>query len=234
MVLEALWLRTGRQVYLDVFQYWLKIFAISFAMGVVSGLVMSYEFGTNWAVFADKAGPIVGPLMGYEVLTAFFLEAGFLGVMLFGMNARAARLHFIATCLVAARHADERVLDPVGEFLDADAAGFTRDADGRFIPADWWAIIFNPSFPYRLVHMVIASYLTVAFVVGAVGAFHLLRDRQNVAARTMFSMAMWMAAIVAPLQLFAGDQHGLNTLATPAGEDRRARGRFRDRRPGSR
>ena len=212
MVLEALWLRTGRQVYLDIFQYWLKIFAISFAMGVVSGVVMSYEFGTNWAVFSDKAGPVVGPLMGYEVLTAFFLEAGFLGVMLFGLTRVPRTLHFMATCLVA-----------FGTLLSAfwilsvnswmqTPQGFTRDADGRFLPADWWAIIFNPSFPYRFAHMVIASYLTVAFVVGAVGAFHLLRDRQNVAARTMFSMGMWMAVLVAPIQIFAGDTQGLNTL----------------------
>ncbi len=212
MVLEALWLRTGRQVYLDVFQYWLKIFAISFAMGVVSGLVMSYQFGTNWAVFSDKAGPVIGPLMGYEVLTAFFLEAGFLGVMLFGLSRVPRPLHFMATCLVA-----------FGTLLSAfwilsvnswmqTPQGFTRDADGRFLPADWWAIIFNPSFPYRFVHMVIASYLTVAFVVGAVGAYHLLRDRQNVATRLMFSMAMWMAVIVAPIQILAGDAHGLNTL----------------------
>lgn len=212
MVLEGLWLATGRRVYLDVFRYWLKIFAITFAMGVVSGLVMSYEFGTNWGAFADKAGPVIGPLMGYEVLTAFFLEAGFLGVMLFGMNRVGPALHYAATCLVA-----------IGTLISAfwilsvnswmqTPAGFTMGADGQFLPASWWDVIFNPSFPYRLVHMVIASYLSVAFVVGAVAAWHLLRDRQNQAARLMFSMAMWMAAIVAPIQILAGDAHGLNTL----------------------
>ena len=212
MVLEALWLRTGRQVYLDVFQYWLKIFAISFAMGVVSGVVMSYQFGTNWAVFSDKTGPVVGPLMGYEVLTAFFLEAGFLGVMLFGLSRVPRPLHFMATCLVALGTLISAFwILAVNSWMQTPQ-GYTRDADGRFLPADWWAIIFNPSFPYRLVHMVIASYLTVAFVVGAVGAFHLLRDRQNVATRTMFSMAMWMALVVAPIQIVAGDEHGLNTL----------------------
>ncbi|MBO0710178.1 MAG: cytochrome ubiquinol oxidase subunit I [Acetobacteraceae bacterium] len=211
-VLEALWLKSRRQVYLDVFQYWLKIFAIVFAMGVVSGLVMSYQFGTNWSVFADRAGPVVGPLMGYEVLTAFFLEAGFLGVMLFGLARVPQPLHFIATTLVA-----------FGTLLSAfwilavnswmqTPQGFTRSPDGHFLPADWLAVIFNPSFPYRFVHMVIASYLTVAFAVGAVGAHHLLRDRQNPATRLMFSMAMWMAVIVAPIQLIVGDQHGLNTL----------------------
>jgi cytochrome bd ubiquinol oxidase subunit I len=212
MVLEALWLRTGRQLYLDTFQYWLKVFAISFAMGVVSGLVMSYEFGTNWSQFSDKAGPVVGPLMGYEVLTAFFLEAGFLGVMLFGLKRVGPRLHFLATFLVA-----------VGTLMSAfwilsvnswmqTPAGYATEPNGEFVPADWWAVIFNPSFPYRLVHMVLASYLCVAFLVGSVGAWHLLRDKQNASARLMFSMALWMAALVAPVQILAGDQHGLNTL----------------------
>ncbi len=120
-VLEAAWLWTGRDVYLDLFKYWLKIFAVAFGMGVVSGIVMSYQFGTNWSVFADKTGPVVGPLMAYEVLTAFFLEAGFLGVMLFGLERVGPRLHFLATLMVADRHADLGVLDSLGQFLDADA-----------------------------------------------------------------------------------------------------------------
>ena len=219
-VLEGLWLWTGRQVYLDLFKYWLKIFALTFGMGVVSGLVMSYQFGTNWAVFSDKAGPVIGPLMAYEVLTAFFLEAGFLGVMLFGMNKVGRGLHFTATLAVA-----------LGTFISAfwilaanswmqTPAGYAAGANGQFVPADWLAIIFNPSFPYRLVHTVFAAYLTTALVVGAVGAWHLLRDRarngtRNGAtegARVMFSMAMGMITVVAPLQILAGDQHGLNTL----------------------
>ena len=234
-VLEALWLKTRRQVYLDLFRCWLKIFAVAFAMGVVSGIVMSYQFGTNWAVFSDRAGPIIGPLMAYEVLTAFFLEAGFLGVMLFGMNRVGPRLHFFATLMVG-----------LGTLLSAfwilsanswmhTPAGFEINADGQFVPADWWAIVFNPSFPYRLVHTVIGAYLTTALAVGGVGAWHLLRHRRERArataqaaaklpgaepqlppsvagARTMFSMAMWMAALVAPLQILAGDLHGLNTL----------------------
>jgi cytochrome bd ubiquinol oxidase subunit I len=211
-VLEALWLATGRSVYLAVFNYWKKIFALSFGMGVVSGVVMSYQFGTNWSVFSDKAGPILGPLMGYEVMSAFFLEAGFLGVMLFGMARVGRGLHFFATLMVA-----------VGTFLSAfwilsanswmhTPAGYAMNAAGQFVPVNWWAVIFNPSFPYRLVHMVLAAYLTTAFVVGAVGAFHLLRERANEAARVMFSMAMWMAALVVPIQIVAGDQHGLNTL----------------------
>jgi cytochrome d ubiquinol oxidase subunit I len=213
MVLEALWLTTGRGVYANLFRYWLKIFAISFGMGVVSGVVMSYQFGTNWSVFSDKAGPIIGPMMAYEVLSAFFLEAGFLGVMLFGINKVGKKLHFLATCMVA-----------LGTFMSSfwilsvnswmqTPAGYEIGANGQFVPGpSWWAIVFNPSFPYRLCHTVIAAYLTTALVVGAVGAWHLLTERANPGARKMFSMAMWMAAVVAPIQMFAGDQHGQNTL----------------------
>ncbi|HZF96752.1 MAG TPA: cytochrome ubiquinol oxidase subunit I [Pseudoxanthomonas sp.] len=212
-VLEGLWLKTGRSVYLDLFRYWVKIFALVFAMGVVSGIVMSYQFGTNWSVFSDRAGPVIGPLMAYEVLTAFFLEAGFLGVMLFGMNKVGKGLHFAATLMVA-----------FGTFVSAfwilsvnswmhTPAGFAMNAQGQFIAAgSWLDVIFNPSFPYRLMHTVAGAYLTTAFIVGGVGAWHLLKNNKNPRARTMFSMAMWMAAIVAPVQIFLGDLHGLNTL----------------------
>jgi cytochrome d ubiquinol oxidase subunit I len=212
-VLEGLWLWRKQDVYLQLFKYWIKIFAVIFGMGVVSGLVMSYQFGTNWSVFSDKTGPVLGPLMGYEVLTAFFLEAGFLGVMLFGMNRVGKKLHFFATLMVAGGTLMSAFwILSVNSWMHTPA-GFGINDVGQFIPVDWWAVVFNPSFPYRLVHMVLAAYLTTAFVVGAVGAYHLLRDRRNAAARTMFSMAMWMAAIVAPIQLVAGDIHGLNTLA---------------------
>lgn len=212
-VVEGLWLATGNDKYYDIFKFWLKIFAVTFAMGVVSGIVMSYQFGTNWSVFSDKTGPILGPLMGYEVLTAFFLEAGFLGIMLFGLSRVGKPLHFAATCIVA-----------VGTVISAfwilsvnswmhTPAGYSISAEtGQFMPEDWWAIVFNPSFPYRFVHTIMAAYLTTAFIVGGVGAYHLLRDSRDAAARTMFSMAMWMAVIVAPLQIVAGDLHGLNTL----------------------
>ena len=212
MVLEGMWLRTGRGVYLDLFRYWLKIFSLAFGMGVVSGLVMSYQFGTNWSVFSDKAGPVIGPLMGYEVLSAFFLEAGFLGIMLFGMNKVGRGLHFLATCTVAFGTLFSAFwILSVNSWMQTPA-GFTVAADGRFMPASWLLILFNPSFFVRFPHMVLASYLSVAFLVGATGAWHLLTDRQNPAARKMFSMAMWMAAIVAPIQIFMGDAHGLNTL----------------------
>jgi cytochrome d ubiquinol oxidase subunit I len=211
-VLEGLSRLTGRQVYMDVYRYWLRIFAVTFAMGVVSGLVMSYQFGTNWSVFSDRAGPVIGPLMGYEVLVAFFLEASFLGVMLFGASRVGPRLHFFATLMVALGTLFSAFwILSVNSWMQTPA-GYGMNEHGQFIPLDWWKVIFNPSFPYRLVHMVIASYLSTALVVGAAGAFHLLRDRDNRPAQVMFSMALWMAALVAPLQLVAGDLHGLNTL----------------------
>src|SRR3984957_16272307 len=200
-VLEALWVATGRQVYRDVFQYWLRAFAIVFAMGVVSGLVMAYEFGTNWLRFADKAGAVVGPLMSYEVLTAFFLEAGFLGILLFGRERVGRTVYFAATLLVAIGTLISATWILAANSWMQTPQGYTLSPDGRFIPVDWWQIVFNPSFPYRLVHMVIACFLSVAFAVGAVGAFHLRRDAQNQAVRLMFSMAMWMALVGAPIQI---------------------------------
>jgi cytochrome bd ubiquinol oxidase subunit I len=212
-VLEGLWLRTSNTLYLDLFRYWVKIFAVVFGMGVVSGIIMSYQFGTNWSAYSNRAGPIIGALMAYEVLTAFFLEAGFLGVMLFGMSKVGKGLHFFATCMVA-----------LGTLISATwiistnswmqtPAGFSVTAGGQFVPSgSWWPIVFSASFPYRLVHTVIAAYLTTALTVGGVGAWHLLKDKADAYARKMFSMAMWMAALVAPVQILAGDQHGLNTL----------------------
>lgn len=211
-VLNALWLITKRQVYQELFDFWKTIFAVAFGMGVVSGIVMSYQFGTNWSRFADKAGPVIGPLMGYEVLTAFFLEAGFLGVMLFGLKRVGHGLHLFATGMVA-----------IGTLLSATwilaanswmqtPQGFAINEAGQFVPLDWWAIIFTPSFPYRLVHMVLAAYLTTALAVGACGAWHLLKGTSLRRSATMFTMAMGMVVVVAPLQILAGDQHGLNTL----------------------
>src|SRR5665213_1316732 len=211
-VLEGLWLWTGREVFINLFNYWLKIFAIAFGMGVVSGIVMSYQFGTNWSEFSDKTGPVIGPLMAYEVLTAFFLEAGFLGVMLFGLKRVGPGLHFAATILVAIGTLISATwIISVNSWMQTPA-GYAISPNGQFVPTDWLAIIFNPSFPYRLVHMVLASYLTTAFMVGAVGAGHLLARPGNPQAKIMLSMAMWMAVIVTPLQIIAGDTQGLNTL----------------------
>jgi cytochrome d ubiquinol oxidase subunit I len=211
-VLEGLWLWTGRAVYLNLFRYWIKIFALNFAMGVVSGIVLSYQFGTNWSVFSDRAGTIVGPLMAYEVLTAFFLEAGFLGVMLFGMKRVGKGLHYVATLAVAAGTLFSAFWIIAANSWMQTPVGYSVNEAGQFVPDDWWEIIFNPSFPFRLVHTVLGAYLTTALVVGAVGAWHLLRDRTNEGARVMFSMAMGMLVVAAPIQILAGDQHGLNTL----------------------
>lgn len=211
-VLEGLWLWRRDERYLAAFHYWKIIFAIVFGMGVVSGIVMSYQLGTNWSVFSDRTGPILGPLLGYEILSAFFLEAGFLGVMLFGLNRVGPGLHFFATLMVAAGTLFSAFwILAVNSWMHTPV-GFAINDAGQFVPDDWWVVIFNPSFPYRFVHMVLAAYLTTALVVGGVGGWHLLRTPEDRGARIMFSMAMWMALIVAPLQVVAGDLHGLNTL----------------------
>ena len=169
-VLNALWLWKREETYLKLFNYWKKIFAVAFGMGVVSGIVMSYQIGTNWSVFSDKAGPVVGPLMAYEVLSAFFLEAGFLGIMLFGRKRVGDGLHMFATALVAlGTLASATWILSVNSWMQTPA-GFGINDVGQFVPEDWWAIVFNPSFPYRLVHMVLAAYLTTALVVGGAAA----------------------------------------------------------------
>jgi cytochrome bd ubiquinol oxidase subunit I len=210
-VLEALWLKTREQQYLDLFQFWIKAFAVAFGMGVVSGLVMAYQFGTNWSAFSRFAGGVTGPLLAYEVLTAFFLEAGFLGVMLFGMRRVGPGLHFFATLMVAAG-----TLISATWILASNSWMHTPRGhaiiDGRVVPVDWFAVIFNPSFPYRLAHMVTAAFLATALMVAASAAWHLLRGRDTVPIRRMLSMALWMTLAAAPLQAFIGDLHGLNTL----------------------
>lgn len=211
-VLEGLWLKTGNAHYREVYLFWVKIFAVAFGMGVVSGVVMSYEIGTNWSIFSDKVGNVIGPLLGFEVLTAFFLEASFLGIMLFGWNRVSKRMHFAATIIVAIG-----TLISAFWILSANSwmqtpQGFSIGTDNRLYPTNWLQIIFNPSFPYRLVHMVIAAYLTTAFMVGGVGALYLLKQRHLPHAKIMLAMAALMAIFVAPIQLLIGDAHGLNTL----------------------
>jgi len=210
-VLEICWLKTKRQVFLDLYHFWLRIFAVNFGMGVVSGIVMAYQFGTNWGYFSEFAGSVTGPLLAYEVLTAFFLEAGFLGVMLFGWTKVGPGLHLFATCMVA-----------LGTLISATwilgANSWMQTPQGyeivnnRMVPVDWLKIIFNPSFPYRLVHMSLAAFLSTALFVGSSAAWHLLRGSDKPAVRTMLSMAMWMLLVVAPIQAMVGDMHGLNTL----------------------
>ena len=209
--LMVLWVATGQDRYQRLARFWTRIFAVSFAMGVVSGIVLSYQFGTNWSRFSVFAGNIVGPLIGYEVLTAFFLEATFLGIMLFGWGRVPRWLQVFASIMVAlgtmisafwVLAANSWMHTPTGHEI----------VDGVAVPLDWWAIIFNPSFPYRLAHMLNASFLTAGFVVLAVGARYLLADRHPEQARTMMRMAIVLLAVLAPLQLLIGDLHGLNTL----------------------
>jgi cytochrome d ubiquinol oxidase subunit I len=210
-VLNALWIRTREPYYLSLFNYWKKIFAVAFGMGVVSGIVMSYQFGTNWSVFSDKTGPVLGPLMAYEILSAFFLEAGFLGIMLFGRKRVGDNLHMFATAMVAfGTLMSATWILSVNSWMHTPA-GYSINEVGQFVPEDWWAIVFNPSFPFRLAHMVLAAYLTTALVVGGAAGYQMWRGKGGQPTKTMFSMAMWMLVIVTPLQILAGDLHGLNT-----------------------
>src|SRR6188508_569419 len=206
-----MWVRTGVERYQLLARFWTRIFAVSFGMGVVSGIVLSYQFGTNWSRFSVFAGNIVGPLIGYEVLTAFFLEATFLGIMLFGWGRVPNWLQVMAAIVVAVG-----TMTSAFWILAANSWMHTPTGheivDGVAVPLDWWAIIFNPSFPYRLAHMLNAAFLTAGFVVLAVGARYWLADRHPEQARTMIKMAVLLLAVLAPLQLLIGDQHGLNTL----------------------
>jgi cytochrome d ubiquinol oxidase subunit I len=212
VVLEALWLKTGKDIYFHIAQQWTKIFAVSFGMGVVSGVVMSYEFGTNWSELSRRGGNVIGPLLSYEVLTAFFLEAGFLGIMLFGWKRVPKWVHFFATCMVALG-----TLISAFWILSANSwmqtpAGYSVDANGVLHVADWWKMIFNPSFPYRFSHMVAAAYLTTAFIVAGIGAWYILRNKSVPEGRIMLGMALSLLVWLAPLQIVLGDLHGLNSL----------------------
>lgn len=211
-VIEYKYLKTRDNIYQEIYKMWIKIFAVCFGMGVVSGVVMSYQFGTNWGLFSDKVGNVIGPLLGYEVLTAFFLEASFLGIMLFGWGRVSERMHFISTCIVA-----------VGTIISAfwilsanswmqTPQGFEVGNDGLLYPTSWAKIIFNPSFPYRFFHMIMAAYLTTAFVVGGISASYLLKNKFVKHAKITFTFAMLMAVFASPIQLVIGDYHGLNTL----------------------
>ncbi|WP_462162978.1 cytochrome ubiquinol oxidase subunit I [Pseudoalteromonas xiamenensis] len=203
--------KTGHPVWLRAYRFWVKIFALTFALGVVSGITMSFQFGTNWPGFMERVGNIAGPLLGYEVLTAFFMEATFLGIMLFGMNKVPNRIHTLA-CLIVA----------IGTTISAfwilslnswmqTPAGFEL-RDGVAYPTDWFAIIFNPSFPYRFFHMLLASGLTASFLIAGVSAYRLLQGDQKAAPKLTLKVALTVAAVLAPTQALVGDLHGLNTL----------------------
>ena len=211
-IVEWLWLKTNNDVYKQVYKFWVKIFSVCFGMGVVSGVVMSYQFGSNWALFSDKVGNVIGPLLGYEVLTAFFLEASFLGIMLFGWGKVSKKMHFASTVIVAFG-----TLLSAFWILSANSwmqtpQGYTIGSDGLLYPTNWLEIIFNPSFPYRFFHMITAAYLTTGFAVGGVAAYYLLKGKYIKPAKVMFAMAMIMAIFVSPIQIFIGHLHGENTL----------------------
>jgi cytochrome d ubiquinol oxidase subunit I len=210
-LLEALNLATGREVYFRLSTFWTRIFAISFGMGVVSGIVMPFQLGTNWSRFSDATANVLSPLFAYEGLTAFFLEAAFLGVLLFGRRLVPRWAHLVAALMVAGG-----TLFSAFWILSANSWMQTPAAyeiiDGRFFPQDWLKIIFNPSFPYRLAHTVVAFYITTGFVVIGVGAWYLRRGRFVEEGRSMVSMTLWLLTILVPLQIFLGDTHGLNTL----------------------
>ncbi|MFA9460039.1 cytochrome ubiquinol oxidase subunit I [Thiohalorhabdus sp. Cl-TMA] len=206
--LQANYLWKKEQVYQDLYFFWLKIFAVSFGMGVVSGIVMSFQFGTNWSQLTDAAGNILGPLLSYEVLTAFFLEATFLGVMLFGWNRVSPRMHFLSTCMVALGTLISAFwIISANSWMQSPAGYAIRD--GVFYPVDWFSVIFNPSFPYRLIHMVLGAFLATAFVIGGVSAWYLRRNRHREESHRMLKLATAFVAIVTPLQILAGDLQGL-------------------------
>jgi cytochrome d ubiquinol oxidase subunit I len=205
------WLATGREHLHRLARFWTKIFAVSFAMGVVSGIVLSYQFGTNWSRFSVVVGNVIGPLIGYEVLMAFFLEATFLGVMLFGWNRVPPWLHVFSAVAVAVGTAMSAFWILSANSWMQTPAGYEM-VGGIAYPTDWLEVIFNPSFPYRLTHMLSAAYLTTSLVVLSVGARYLLSGRYAEEAKTMMRMGVGMLALLTPIQLFIGDQHGLNTL----------------------
>jgi cytochrome d ubiquinol oxidase subunit I len=205
------WRRSGDAAWFAAYQFWTKVFALSFALGVVSGVTMSFQFGTNWPGFMERAGNIAGPLLGYEVLTAFFLEAGFLGIMLFGRERVSPRVHFIATATVAfGTTLSAFWILSLNSWMQTPTGYEIRD--GVMHAADWWAIVFNPSFPYRLAHKLLASGLTVAFLLAGVSAWQMLKGVARAETPRVLRLGLTMAAVLIPLQFLAGDMHGLNTL----------------------
>jgi len=211
VILNLLWLGTRKQVYRDQLRFWIHLFALGFAMGVVTGVVLSYEIGTNWSVFASRTSNVIGPFFSYEVLTAFFLEAGFIGIMLFGMDRFPPKLHVLSCMVVALGAVASAFWILAANSWMQTPAGFRMEGDD-FRIVSWWAAIFTPSFPYRFLHMVSAAYLTGAFTVIGVMGWYLWRREHLTFARAGFSIAMVIAAVLAPLQLVLGDLHGLNSF----------------------
>lgn len=211
-VMEGLWLKTGQEIYRDIYRLWVKIFAVAFGMGVVSGVVMSYQFGTNWSVFSDRIGSVIGPLLGYEVLTAFFLEASFLGIMLFGWGRVSRGMHFTSTVIVALGTMSSAFWILSANSWMQTPQAFEIAANGTLLPTDWIGVIFNPSFGPRFFHMVVAAYLTTSFVMAGTAAWYLLKRQFTGPATRMFAMAIGAIVVLAPLQAVIGHAHGENTL----------------------
>jgi cytochrome bd ubiquinol oxidase subunit I len=210
-VLEGLYLKTKDRTYFLISVFWTKIFAVSFGLGVVTGIVMPFQFGTNWSRFSDTASNVIGPLMAYEGLTAFFLEASFLGILLFGRKLVPPWAHCFAAVMVAVGTLFSSFWILAANSWMQTPAGYEM-VDGRFHALDWMAVIFNPSFPYRLSHVVTAFLVTTGFVVIGVAAYHLRRGRAVEECRRMLSMTLWLLTALVPLQLILGDMHGLNTF----------------------
>ncbi|MFU8925037.1 cytochrome ubiquinol oxidase subunit I [Acinetobacter puyangensis] len=210
-MLEWRWLRTNNPIYQDLFKFWIKIFAVAFGMGVVSGVVMSYQFGTNWSEFSRIAGSVTGPLLTYEVLSAFFLEAEFLGIMLFGWGRVSPKAHFFATLMVAVGTCISMFWILSSNSWMQTPQGFAFE-NGIIVPTDWWAIVFNPSFPYRFAHMATAAFLVSALLVVSTAAWHLIKGRRDELIKKSFSLGLWMVLATSIAQVFIGDNHGLNTL----------------------
>lgn len=210
-IMEGLWLKTGKKVYLTICQFWTKIFALTFGMGVVSGIVLAYELGTNFGPFIHIVGGVLGALFAYEVLSAFFLEAGFLGVMLFGWDRVSPKLHYTATLLVMLGTTISAFWILSANSWMQTPAGFHVEA-GTYVVDNWWAVIFNPSVLPRFFHMLMASYLTTCFAIAGVSAWYLLKQRHVELAKTCFSFALGAAIILAPTQILLGDMVGLNVL----------------------
>jgi cytochrome bd ubiquinol oxidase subunit I len=205
------WLRTNHRPWLTAYRFWTKVFALTFALGVVSGITMSFQFGTNWPGFMEKVGNIAGPLLGFEVLTAFFLEATFLGVMLFGHGRVSERIHLLATFLVAFGTTMSAFWILVLNSWMQTPVGY-EIINGEFHVTSWLEILFNPSFPYRFIHMLLASFLTMSFLVAGVSAWQVLRGKANASTPLALRAAITVAALLIPLQILVGDMHGLNTL----------------------
>jgi cytochrome d ubiquinol oxidase subunit I len=210
-LLNALWLLTGAVVYQRLMRFWIRLFALGFVMGVVTGVVLSYEIGANWSNFSRITGNVVGPLLMYEALTAFFLEGGFIGILLFGEKLVSRWTHFVASVLVSLGTIFSAFWVLAANSWMQTPQGAVLGPDGVFHVTSWMAVIFNPSFPYRFAHMVCASLVSGAFVVAGISAVFLLRQRHDDFARSGLSLAMWLALFLVPLQIFLGDQHGLNT-----------------------